>query len=201
MTRVAPGPAPVRAAARVPGSKYEANRLLIAAALTEGETRLLGLPDGDDIRIAAAAIGAIGANIREDGDALVVTGAPSAGDASAPLEEIAVTVGESGTLFRFLTAASATIPRPVTLRGRGRIGERPIRGLVAALESLGARIRTRDGGAPLTVRSGTLRGEWRASPRTRRASSPRPSSSRRPGRRGRSKWSWRGTRCPGPTST
>ncbi len=166
MIRVGPGPRAVRAAVSVPGSKYEANRLLVAAALTDGETRLSGLPDNEDIAAAIAAIRALGCRVRPDGGTLAIRGLP-ARPVNAVLRDqqnaggddpVTVDVGESGTLFRFLTAAAATLPRPVTLRGRARIHERPILGLVRALEALGGRIQTTGGFAPLTVSSGTLAG-------------------------------------------
>ncbi len=156
LIRVGPGPRALRAAVSVPGSKYEANRLLIAAALTDGETRLSGLPDNEDIAAAVAAIRALGCRVRAEAETLVIRGLPTEeGDGDDP---VTVDVGESGTLFRFLTATAATVPRPVTIRGRGRIHERPILGLVRALEALGGRIQTTGGFAPLAVSSGTLAG-------------------------------------------
>ena len=161
MIEIAPGPAPLDAAVRVPGSKYEANRFLIAAALTEGTTGLRGLPEGEDIRAAISAVDALGGCTATHGDRLEVRGA---GDSSRPGPRLdpgsplKVSVGESGTLLRFLTAAAATVPGSITVTGSGRIRERPIAGLVAALETLGADIETTGGGAPLTVRSGRLNG-------------------------------------------
>ncbi len=157
MIRVGPASRAVRARVSVPGSKYEANRLLVAAALTDGETRLAGLPDNEDIAAAITAIRTLGCRVRRDGDFLVIRGLRD-DKSGKPGEPVTLDVGESGTLFRFLTAAAATVPSPVTIRGRGRIGERPILGLVRALERLGARIETTGGFAPLTVSSGTLAG-------------------------------------------
>lgn len=161
MIEIAPGTGPLDASVRVPGSKYEANRFLIAAALTEGTTRLTGLPENDDIRAAISAIRALGARAAaESARVLEVRGAPAGGTTGAggAGSAITVSVAESGTLLRFLTAAAATVPGPVRITGRGRIGQRPIAGLVAALRTLGAEIETTGGYAPLTVRSGRLEG-------------------------------------------
>ena len=161
MIEIAPGPAPPDAAVRVPGSKYEANRFLIAAALTDGTTRLRGLPDGEDIRAAMSAVGALGGSTTRRGDGIVVRGARSdarPGRSFDPKNPTRVSVGESGTLLRFLTAAAATVPGSITITGSGRIRERPVAGLVAALGALGADIETTGGFAPLTVRSGRLNG-------------------------------------------
>ena len=161
MIEVAPGPGSLSASVRVPGSKYEANRLLIAAALTEGTTRLRGLPEGEDIRAAISALEALGARTTGDGDCLEVQGVSdggSPGPSCDPGNPETVSVGESGTLLRFLTAAAATVREPITITGSGRIRRRPVAGLVVALETLGADIETTEGFAPLTVRSGRLGG-------------------------------------------
>ena len=175
MKEIAPGPAPPAGVLAVPGSKYEANRLIAAAALTDGESAIRGGPDNEDIRAAIAAFRALGARIGGPPEALHVHGLagnapvhlagahPSGSSRSEPVplpgrREITADVGESGTLLRFLTAAAATVPGPVRIRGRGRIGGRPIAGLAAALERLGARIVTTGGFAPLEVQSGSLAG-------------------------------------------
>ena len=161
LIEIAPGPAPLDAAVRVPGSKYEANRFLIAAALTEGTTRLRGLPEGEDIRAAISAVDALGGRAARRGDLLEIEGVSASAGAGSSREAAkprAVSVGESGTLLRFLTAAAATVPAPIVITGTGRIPKRPVAGLVTALATLGADIETTDGGAPLTVRSGRLNG-------------------------------------------
>ena len=161
MIEIAPGPVPPDATVRVPGSKYEANRFLIAAALTDGTTRLSGLPDGEDVQAAISAVGALGGSAARRGDCLEVRGvgdSPRPGPRSDPGSPMKISVGESGTLLRFLTAAAATVPASITVTGSGRIRERPVAGLVAALETLGADIETAGGFAPLTVRSGRLNG-------------------------------------------
>lgn len=183
VAEVSPGSAPLAATVRVPGSKYEANRLLLIAALTDGASTIAGVPAGDDLRAALAAIPALGATVAVGGirageasggagppGEVRVIGLPAPervgpGEGAArsaslpapvpPAEAAPASVGESGTLLRFLTAAAATVPNPVRISGAGRLGERPLSGLVRALRSLGAEIRgPARGNLPLTVRSG-----------------------------------------------
>ena len=172
---VSPPRRPVSAVVRPPGSKYEANRLLVIAALTDGERRILGAPEGEDIRAAVAAIRALGAETTETDGGIRVRGLPAPGRAApradapvgapvdAPVDTpLVADAGESGTLLRFLTAAAATSPTPVRIVGRGRLPERPLEGLVRALVSLGAVVRSEGGGSvPLTVRSGEAGGGLR----------------------------------------
>ena len=159
---ISPPRGPVSAVVRPPGSKYEANRLLVIAALTDGERRILGAPDGEDIRAAAAAVRALGAETAEADGEIRVRGLPAPERAEAgghaangTAAPALADAGESGTLLRFLTAAAATSPTPVRIVGRGRLPERPLEGLLRALVSLGAVVRTEGSGSvPLTVRSG-----------------------------------------------
>ena len=161
MIAIAPGPAALSASVEVPGSKYEANRFLIAAALTEGTTHLTGLPPGEDIGAAIAALEALGAATTGDRNGLAVRGVPgraSQGPLRTGERPRTVSVGESGTLLRFLSAAAAAAGAPLTITGSGRIGQRPVAGLVTALRTLGADVETREGYAPLTVRPGLFTG-------------------------------------------
>ena len=47
----------------VPGSKSEAIRCLVAAALARGTTRIVGAPDSDDVRAVVAALRVLGVRI------------------------------------------------------------------------------------------------------------------------------------------
>ena len=204
MIEIAPGPAPLDAAVRVPGSKYEANRFLIAAALTEGTTRLRGLPESEDVRAAISAVGALGGSAAGDGDCLEVSGIatdPGSGSSCEPGTPRHVSVGESGTLLRFLTAAAATVPGSITITGSGRIRERPIAGLVAALGTLGADIETTSGFAPLTVRSGRLDGGTVRVPASESSQFASGLLLAAPAPPAQSRSNWKAIRCRPPIST
>ena len=137
MIEVSPGPSAPCASVSVPGSKYEANRFLVAAALTAGTTHITGAPEGDDVRAAVVALNALGVRVRKTGTAIEVQGLPRHPLPSVSAAPKTVPVGESGTLLRFLTAVAATVPGPVSIDGNGRIRKRPIAGLVKALKALG----------------------------------------------------------------
>ncbi len=159
MISIAPPPIPPDRTIRVPGSKYIANRLLLLAALAPEASRIRGAPASEDIRAAGGALRALGVSVREEQGTIRVGGTPKAWEsAENPGAPVPVDVGESGTLLRFLTALAATLPFPVRLTGRGRIPERPMGGLIRALEALGARIEGHGAQAPLTVWSPELRG-------------------------------------------
>ncbi|MDH4324391.1 MAG: 3-phosphoshikimate 1-carboxyvinyltransferase, partial [Betaproteobacteria bacterium] len=48
---------------RLPGSKSISNRVLLLAALAQGETKVGGLLDADDTQVMRAALGKLGAQL------------------------------------------------------------------------------------------------------------------------------------------
>jgi 3-phosphoshikimate 1-carboxyvinyltransferase len=132
----------------VPGDKSIAHRALILAALATGESRLRNVPAGLDVRSTQRALRALGVAIRDDGDALVVTG--SGGALVAPGEP--VDCGNSGTSIRLLTGVLATRALTVTLDGDASLRARPMRRVAEPLAAFGARIELAPGGtAPVVV--------------------------------------------------
>jgi 3-phosphoshikimate 1-carboxyvinyltransferase len=105
---------------RLPGSKSISNRVLLLAALAGGATEVRGLLDADDTRVMRAALAQLGS---------------PEGARQADLF-----LGNAGTAFRPLTAALAFSGGEYRLSGVPRMHERPIRDLVDALRSMGARI-------------------------------------------------------------
>ncbi|KAK3266916.1 hypothetical protein CYMTET_24493 [Cymbomonas tetramitiformis] len=121
---------------RLPGSKSLSNRILLLAALAEGETTVENLLDSDDIRYMVGALEALGIEMDEDRAANImkVTGCggkfkPEGGD---------LFLGNAGTAMRPLTAAVAAAGRGTfVLDGVPRMRERPIGDLVDGLVQLG----------------------------------------------------------------
>jgi 3-phosphoshikimate 1-carboxyvinyltransferase len=139
------------ARARVPASKSVANRELVLSALATGRSRIeVGeLDPGDDVRTMAAAIAALGHEVRWHAGIVEIT--PHAvPDARAELG-----CAESGTVARFTTALAALSDRETAIDGSPRLRQRPMGPLVEALRALGATV-DRDS-LPLVVR-GPLRG-------------------------------------------
>ncbi|MEO8938471.1 MAG: 3-phosphoshikimate 1-carboxyvinyltransferase, partial [Burkholderiaceae bacterium] len=133
---------------RVPGSKSISIRVLLLAALADGETTIAGLLRSDDTTVMIDALQALGVAIRDAGDTLVVNGT-----GAFPNRAAEVFVGNSGLSIRTLTAVLAFAGGTFRLSGVPRMHERPIGDLVDALTSVGARI-SYDGKAgfpPLTI--------------------------------------------------
>lgn len=125
-------PSPLSGAVRVPASKSAAHRLLIAAALADGPTRIAISAMNRDIEATAACLRALGAGIEAEDEALKVS--PIAGIPS----EATLDCGESGSTLRFLLPVAAALGAQATFIGHGRLPQRPNAPLVAALRAHGA---------------------------------------------------------------
>jgi 3-phosphoshikimate 1-carboxyvinyltransferase len=138
---------------RLPGSKSISNRVLLLAALAEGETEVLGLLDADDTRVMREALGVLG--VQFNNSLVKGIGGPF------PVKKAELFLGNAGTAFRPLTAALAFSNGEYRLSGVPRMHERPIGDLVDALRGIGARVdyAGNEGFPPLVVHPSKLRME------------------------------------------
>jgi 3-phosphoshikimate 1-carboxyvinyltransferase len=142
---------------RMPGSKSISNRVLLLAALAQGETRVEGLLDSEDTQVMLEALARLGVRIeRGSPDPVLVHGAGG----PFPVKSAELHLGNAGTAFRPLTAVLAFCGGEYRLRGVPRMHERPIGDLVEALRRLGADIAYlgKEGFPPLLIRPGAVRG-------------------------------------------
>lgn len=122
---------------RLPGSKSISNRVLLLAALADGDTLIAGLLEAEDTRVMREALGALGVQCEMRGSSdLTVRGCGGA----FPVATAELFLGNAGTAFRSLTAALAFAGGRYGLDGVARMRERPIADLVEALNAIGARI-------------------------------------------------------------
>lgn len=124
---------------RPPGSKSVANRVLLLAAMAPGTSRIHNIPECEDTDAMAGALRALGVII----EGPEVRPGPRVDGAR-------LHVGASGTTLRFLVPWLATTARePVEFEGAVRLFERPMAGLIDALEGIGVRWEPRRGGGRL----------------------------------------------------
>ena len=134
---------------RLPGSKSISNRVLLLAALCEGQTTVRDLLDSDDTRVMLQALRQLGCGVVVDGTTAVIDGL--GGRARQPQAELFL--GNAGTAMRPLTAALAVLGGDYRLSGIARMHERPIGDLVDALRALGCSVQYlgQDGFPPLHI--------------------------------------------------
>ncbi|HEX3728955.1 MAG TPA: 3-phosphoshikimate 1-carboxyvinyltransferase [Opitutaceae bacterium] len=150
---------PVRGEVTLPGSKSLTNRALLLAALCDGPVTLAGALFSEDTRIMAEALRRLGFGVREDAEAATISVQGLGG--RIPAEKADLFVGNAGTAARFLTAFCAAAPRGAfRIDGVPQMRQRPIRGLLAALEQQGAEIEWlgQPGFFPFEVRARGLAG-------------------------------------------
>lgn len=116
----------------LPGSKSISNRVLLLAALANGETRISNLLHSEDVEHMLNALSKLGVSyqLSDAKTECVVQGLGGLFSVSTPLE---LYLGNAGTAMRPLTAALAASHVDVTLTGEPRMYERPIGHLVDAL--------------------------------------------------------------------
>ena len=129
-------------------SKSAAHRLLICAALADRPTKLLLSGTSADINSTISCLEAMGAKVEQQEDGCVIT--PIVPSAQTPLLDC----GESGSTLRFLIPVALAVCGSAGFTGRGRLPQRPIGHLTAALTANGAEFSSET--LPLTV-SGELK--------------------------------------------
>jgi 3-phosphoshikimate 1-carboxyvinyltransferase len=126
---------------RLPGSKSISNRLLLLAALAEGQSRIHDLLEADDTAVMLDSLQRLGCAWRREADGvLVIEGLGG----RLPAAQAELFLGNAGTAMRPLAAALALLAARdggrYTLSGVARMHERPIKDLVDALRGLGCQI-------------------------------------------------------------
>ena len=122
---------------RLPGSKSISNRVLLLAALAEGETEVRDLLASDDTARMLEALQALGVSVKHlGGENWRIFGCGG----RFPVKQAELFLGNAGTAFRPLTAALALAGGDYVLKGVARMHERPIGDLVDGLRQLGAQV-------------------------------------------------------------
>lgn len=141
---------------RLPGSKSISNRVLLLAALAEGETEVRDLLASDDTARMLEALQALGVSVKHlGGENWRIVGCGG----RFPVKQAELFLGNAGTAFRPLTAALALAGGDYVLKGVARMHERPIRDLVDGLRQLGAQVDYlgNDGYPPLHLKPANIR--------------------------------------------
>lgn len=127
---------PIDAEVRLPGSKSETIRALAIASLAEGRSHLYKPLDAEDPRAMSDALRALGADIDDRDDPWSVDGRGGRLEATdAPLD-----AHESGLTARILCAITASIDGVSRIEGRGRLPQRPMKGIVDVLRAQGVEV-------------------------------------------------------------
>ena len=152
-------PLTVAGAVRVPGDKSISHRSLILACLAEGESRVAGILDSQDVRSTAGALRAMGASIPELSGEMRIRGLGLRG---LRPPKIALDCGNSGTTTRLLAGVVAGYPFAARFEGDASLSRRPMKRVAEPLTYMGAQFDFEHGdGLPMTVHGVDLRSiDW-----------------------------------------
>ncbi|TVQ86780.1 MAG: 3-phosphoshikimate 1-carboxyvinyltransferase [Deltaproteobacteria bacterium] len=131
----------------IPGSKSLTHRALLLGALSSGPCRVSNPLIGADCLSTLGVLEALGARTQREGDDILFEPIRDLHPTDAALD-----CGNSGTTLRLMLAQVARLEGSSTLTGDASLRGRPNATLLAALESLGARVRSEGGRAPVIVR-------------------------------------------------
>ena len=135
---------PLRGMAEVPGDKSVSHRALILGALSIGETRILGLLEGEDVLDTGRAMRAFGARFERLADGEWQVQGVGVGGFLEP--EDVIDCGNSGTGVRLIMGAMATSDLTAVFTGDASLRGRPMGRVIDPLALFGAQARGRRGG-------------------------------------------------------
>ena len=141
---------------RVPGDKSISHRVLLLAALAQGDSHVRGFLSSGDCQATVCCLRALGIAVDEtDATTLTVHGRGLHGlrPPSTPLD-----CQRSGTTMRMLSGIMAGQAFTSVLTGDAQLRRRPMERVAEPLRLMGAHVETTDGHAPLTVRGSHLHG-------------------------------------------
>jgi 3-phosphoshikimate 1-carboxyvinyltransferase len=132
----------------VPGDKSIAHRALLLSSLADGESRLVNVPEGQDVEATIAALLRLGVEIERSAAGVRVIGRGLSGyrPSAGPLD-----CQNSGTTLRLLTGILAGSAFTTVLTGDGSLRSRPMDRIIQPLVRMGAVITSESGRAPVRV--------------------------------------------------
>jgi 3-phosphoshikimate 1-carboxyvinyltransferase len=134
---------------RVPGDKSISHRVAIISALAAGRgaSRITNFSTADDCAATLECLEQLGIRIERDSNAVMIEGARN----SFITPRDALDCRNSGTTMRLLAGALVAQNITATLTGDESLRSRPMRRIIEPLESMGARIESNNGRAPLRI--------------------------------------------------
>ncbi len=138
-----------------PPSKAYTQRMLIAAALSHGASKISGPLVSDDTEATLRAVTSLGAKVKAAEDCWTVEGAKPLKGAQTPAD-----CGESGATLRFMIPVAALTPEPSVFVLGKSLERRPIEPLLQSLKQLGveAHHQLLDGKPSIVVQGGGISG-------------------------------------------
>jgi 3-phosphoshikimate 1-carboxyvinyltransferase len=144
----------VQGGVALPGDKSISHRAVLIGAIADGESRIAGFGRSGDTESTIAAVRALGVEVEETGDELLVRGTGLRG-LRAPA--VPIDCGNAGTLARLLPGILAgQRGQRFELTGDESLRSRPMGRVAEPLAAMGAGVETEDGRLPLWIEARPL---------------------------------------------
>ena len=138
----------------VPGDKSISHRSLLLGAIADGQTRITGLLEADDVMATGNAMRALGAKVEKIGDEWHVHGL---GNGALMQPEEPLDFGNAGTGSRLAMGLVTGYDFPVTFVGDASLSSRPMGRVLNPLRETGLQVDSAEGDRlPLTVHGAPL---------------------------------------------
>ncbi len=129
----------------LPGDKSVSHRAIMLSAIAQGESRITGLLESEDVKATIAAFSAMGVNITAQQGAYIVQGVGLKG-LKAPKNIL--DMGNSGTSMRLIAGLLAGQDFEASLTGDASLQKRPMERIITPLRQQGAVITAKDDNYP-----------------------------------------------------
>jgi 3-phosphoshikimate 1-carboxyvinyltransferase len=140
---------------RLPGDKSISHRYAMLGSIAEGDTKIDNYSTGADCASTLSCMRGLGVEWTRDGEKIVIHG--KGAQLKAP--NAALDCGNSGSTIRMLSGILAGQDFTTELFGDESLSKRPMARVITPLESMGAKITSKDGGRPpLRITGGKLKG-------------------------------------------
>jgi 3-phosphoshikimate 1-carboxyvinyltransferase len=147
---------PLSGTVLVPGDKSISHRYAMIAAIAKGASAIRHFAASRDCHSTLACLGALGVEIQEEGDTVIIRGMGLRG-LKAPGRML--DAGNSGTTIRLLSGILAGHAFSSSITGDDSLANRPMGRIIRPLRQMGAAIESREGDLPpLTIHGGRLNG-------------------------------------------
>lgn len=135
----------------IPASKSDAQRAILAAALSDGQSKIYCVGQSDDVQHMLKNAEVLGAKVEKREDYVLISGT------SNEFNALEINVGESGLGLRLLASVAATKSKHVILTGEGSLLERSHPFFEEHLSQLGVQVKSHNCKLPITI-NGKLNG-------------------------------------------
>jgi len=138
---------------RLPGDKSISHRYAMLGAIAEGDTKIENYSTGADCVSTLGSVRGLGVQWERDGGSVVIHG--KGPQLQAP--KAALDCGNSGSTIRMISGILAGQNFTTELFGDESLSKRPMARVITPLETMGAKIISKDGGRPpLRITGGKL---------------------------------------------